>query len=113
MCIIGQTWKMNKKYLFLFKPHPNWEFCGGVVGVIAEKFEDIQNVHQIEKIGSSYIGGIEHDFHNYWYFLKDDSKKELLRNKRQKFQQDCWVLFEMIEITDPRTGMIFSEYNYA
>ena len=36
-----------------------------------------------------------------------------LVNEQEIFQQDCWVLFEMFEITDPRTGMIFSEYNYA
>jgi len=90
----------NKKFLFIFEPY-EWDYCGGVIGVIA---------------------GIYVDAINLIIDIKSDDgvkrfKPEMFSKDKKCFKDshyDQWLLTNTIEVNDSeQSRIVFNNWNYA
>ena len=80
------------KYIFLAKPHPQWEYCGGGCAIIASSFEEAQALLHA------------HDEH----LLVDTNTLQ------KKFVYNTWILVRKIEVSEQEeTKIVMHDYNYS
>ena len=65
------------KQLFIFRPHKDWEYCGGALVICANSFEGCQ------QLVNSFVEENEMRFQEFILVRNDSDSKQGV---------DCWVL---------------------
>jgi hypothetical protein len=99
------------KKIFIFEPSTAWNYCGGMVVVIATVFEEaVELAMNYEEDGEKCLQGDK-----FYEKLEDISELEKLQHggyyKRDGW--DEWVLSRVYEVSETTKNEVLVNYNYA